>query len=115
MLFRSGWSCETVQAGEALDELIHTPPPGKGRNIEHFSDPAIDRLIDTANRSSSLRERGARLAQALAAVSRARPVIPLAIQNESFAFSAERVAWDPSHDMALHVADVHRPPPPLVR
>jgi peptide/nickel transport system substrate-binding protein len=111
-----GWSCETVQAGEALDELIHTPPAGKGRNIEHFSDPAIDRLIDTANRSSSLRERGARLAQALAAVSRARPVIPLAIQNESFAFSAERVAWDPSLDMALHMADVHRAPPaPLVR
>jgi peptide/nickel transport system substrate-binding protein len=105
-----GWSCETVQAGEALDELIHTPQPGAGVNIERFSDAAIDRLIDRANRSSRLRERSMLLAQALAAVAAARPALPLVVQNESFAFSAQRVAWEPSLDMALRIADVHRAP-----
>jgi len=104
-----GWSCETVQAGEALDELIRTAPAGAAPNLVHFSDPAIDRLIDAADRSSSIFERSALLAQGLAAVAKARPVVPLAIQNESFAYSSERVEWDPSLDMALHIADVHRP------
>lgn len=102
-----GWSCETVQAGEALDELIHTPPEGEGRNVAHFSDADIDGLVDTANRSSRIRERSALLARALAAVAAARPVIPLVIQNESFAYASPRVAWDPSLDMALRIADVH--------
>lgn len=105
-----GWSCETIQAGEALDELIRTPPPGEGPNIEGFSDPRIDRLIDTANRESRIRDRSTLLGEALAAVAAARPVIPLAVQNETFAFSSERVAWNPSLDMALHIADVHAVP-----
>ncbi len=110
-----GWSCETIQAGEALDELIRTPPPGEGPNIEGFSDSRIDLLIDTANRASQIRERSTLLGEALAAVAAARPIIPLAIQNESFAFSSERVAWNPSLDMALFVADVRRPAPSGVR
>jgi peptide/nickel transport system substrate-binding protein len=103
-----GWSCETIQAGEALDELIHTADPDKEPNVEAFGDRAIDDLIDRADESPLIPERSELLAQALAAVARARPVIPLAIQSESFAFSANRVAWDPSLDMALHIADVHR-------
>ena len=103
-----GWSCETIQAGEALDELIHTAPPDTAPNVAFFSDPGIDRLIDMADRSPLISERSDLLARALAAVARARPVVPLVIQNESFAFSARRVAWDPSLDMALHIADVYR-------
>ena len=102
-----GWSCETIQAGEALDELIHTADPDKEPNIAAFGDRAIDDLIDRADESALIPERSDLLAQALAAVARARPLIPLVIQSESFAFSASRVAWDPSLDMALHIADVH--------
>lgn len=102
-----GWSCETIQAGEALDELIHSASPHEEPNLEAFGDPRIDALIDGADQSPLISERSDFLAQALAAVAKARPVVPLVIQYESFAFSSERVAWDPSLDMALHIADVH--------
>ncbi len=103
-----GWSCETIQAGEALDELIHRGGPDEEPNLERFGDPGIDALIDEANRSPLISERSDLLARALAAVAQQRPIVPLAIQYESFAFSSKRVAWEPSLDMALHVADVHQ-------
>ena len=100
-----GWSCETVQAGEALDELIHSSAPGTAPNLEFFSDPKLDRLIDQADRSPGLDERSRLLGQALARVAQLRPIVPLVVQNESFAFSS-RIDWNPSLDMALHLADM---------
>ena len=61
-----GWSCETIQAGEALDELIHTADPDKEPNIAAFGDRAIDDLIDRADESALIPERSDLLAQALA-------------------------------------------------
>lgn len=103
-----GWSCETIQAGEALDELIHSAPPGTPPNPEFFSDPQIDLLLDSANRSPLVSERSDLLGQALARVAVTRPVLPLLIQNESFAYAASRMEWDPSLDMAFRIGDVYR-------
>ena len=100
-----GWSCETIQAGEALDELIRTPRSGAPPNPEFLSDPALDRLIDEADAAASLDSRSQLLREALARVAELRPIVPLVVQNESFAFSS-RIEWDPSLDMALHVADM---------
>jgi peptide/nickel transport system substrate-binding protein len=102
-----GWSCETAQAGEALDELIRTPAAGAPPNLEFLSDAKLDRLIDEANRSPRLEGRSDRLSEALARVAEIRPILPLVIQHESFAFS-RRVEWEPSLDMALHLADIRR-------
>lgn len=100
-----GWSCETVQAGEALDVLIRSPRPPRDANVAFFSDAKADALIDQANREASLETRARLLSRALARVAETRPVIPLVVQNESFVVS-KRVEWSPALDVALRVSDV---------
>lgn len=100
-----GWSCETIQAGEGLEELLHSPPAGAPPNLAFLSDRRLDRLIDDAGRSPVLKKRSLLLSQALARVAELRPILPLVVPDESFAFS-NRVEWRPSLDMALHLADI---------
>jgi peptide/nickel transport system substrate-binding protein len=100
-----GWSCETVQAGEALDELVRTTRLPGLANVAAFSDPKLDALIDAADQSPSLRRRAELLAMALERVGEIRAFLPLVIQNESFAFS-RAIDWDPSLDMALRVHEM---------
>jgi peptide/nickel transport system substrate-binding protein len=100
-----GWSCETVHAGELLDELVRTPQAAGGVNIAAFSDPALDRVIDAARQSPTLNERGHLLAQALRTVHATHAFVPLVAENESFAYTGA-VDWDPGLDMALRIADL---------
>lgn len=102
--FLYGWSCETAQAGEVLDELVRTPAPGS-LNVASFSDPKLDELIDKADHSPSIRERSRFLSSALARVAGTHAFLPLLIQSESFA-SSRRLAWEPSLDMAFHASEV---------
>jgi peptide/nickel transport system substrate-binding protein len=112
-----GWSCETLQAGEALDSLIHSPAGGKGsENSQFLQDPALDRLIDDADKAGDLDAKVELLRTALARVASLRPILPLVVPKETFALSRS-ISWEPPLDGALRVVDVRaadpaRPPSP---
>jgi peptide/nickel transport system substrate-binding protein len=102
-----GWACQTGEAGDALDSVIHSPEGGHlgSNNTTGLSDPTLDRLIERANSSLSLRHRTAVLQETLSQVVRARATIPLVIQTESLAMK-EGVRWDPSVRFALNLQEI---------
>jgi peptide/nickel transport system substrate-binding protein len=105
--FLYSWSCDTLHAGEVLDEVVRTPRSPGSLNVAGFSDPRIDELIDAADASPSLHERGILLSEALAFVAQKRAILPVLIQHESFGFS-DRIEWHPSLEMALRVWEMKR-------
>ena len=102
-----GWACETGDAGDALDSVLHSPAAGTlgSFNTVGLADRELDALIEEANRSSGMAERTTRLQAALARVAALRPVVPLMVQAETLVLSP-RIAWDPPYTMALQPADV---------
>jgi peptide/nickel transport system substrate-binding protein len=99
-----GWSCETRDAGDALDALVHSPTPeGKGvNNYEGLTDPELDALIDEADRPSDAFSRSQLFGRALARVAELRAVVPLEIQPETMAVRTS-VAWEPPLDFGLRL------------
>jgi peptide/nickel transport system substrate-binding protein len=102
-----GWACETGEAGDALDALMHTPSRGLLglQNYQGLSDAELDRLIDDSNRSPLPSGRIALLGEALRRVAALRPVVPLVVQTETLALSSS-VRWDPPLSLALKVYDM---------
>ena len=106
-----GWACETGEAGDALDALVHSPSHGLlgSQNYQGLADPELDRLIDESNRSALPSGRVALLAQALQRVAALRPVVPIEIQTESIALSSG-LRWDAPLSLALRVYDMSPAP-----
>jgi peptide/nickel transport system substrate-binding protein len=102
-----GWACETGEAGDALDALMHSPAHGLlgFQNYQGLADAELDRLIDESNRSALPASRVALLGQALQRVAQLKPVLPIEIQTESIAI-AKGVAWDPPPSLALKVYEM---------
>jgi peptide/nickel transport system substrate-binding protein len=102
-----GWACETGEAGDALDALVHTPSHGLLgiQNYQELSDPELDRLIDESNRSALPSTRIALLGQALQRVARLRPLLPIEIQTEAIALSKD-IKWEAPLSFALRVYDM---------
>lgn len=90
-----GWLCETGDAGDLLDSVLHSRKGGNlgGFNTVGLADDQLDRLIDSANESVDLAERLRRLQAAMVKVAATRAVIPLVVPTEVFALSP-RVEWD---------------------
>lgn len=105
--FLLGWACESGEAGDALDALVHSPSGDVlgSENSFGVADPELDRLIDVANGAASSAERTAHLQAALARVAQLRPLLPLLVQTEAFLVS-RRLKWDPPVTLALDVANM---------
>jgi ABC-type oligopeptide transport system substrate-binding subunit len=104
-----GWACETGDAGDGLDSLLHSrteSPLGSFNNIG-LADHELDALIEAANRSPRIGHRAAALQAAIARVATLRPVIPLVVQTESVLLS-RRVQWDPPLDLSFLLSDLRR-------
>lgn len=101
-----GWACETRDAGDALDALMHSPRgPSLGTsNNQGLADPELDRRIDEANTRSTMTERNQSMGRAIARVSELHAVIPLEIQPEAIALSG-KIAWDPPINFGLRLFD----------
>ena len=90
-----GWRCDSGDAGEVLDSLVHSPSGGLGAyNTTGLRDDTLDRLIEEANRARTSADRTARLRAAVAHLARLRVVLPLVVPREAVVHS-RRVAWDP--------------------
>lgn len=102
-----GWQCQSAEAGQALDSLVHSPTGGMlgSANTTGIADAELDRLIEAAHRSQGSAERARALQAATARVARLRPVLPLLVQAEGIAIS-RRVAWEPPLNYALRVSEM---------
>jgi peptide/nickel transport system substrate-binding protein len=106
--FLAGFSCQTGEAGDVLDSLLHSPREGGlgANNYFGVADPELDRLIDEGNASHNLEDRAARLKVAIRRATELRAALPLVVQTEAVAFS-RRVEWpEPPVDFALRVQDM---------
>lgn len=104
-----GWSCETRDAGDALDALMHSPTPeGKGvNNYGGVADAELDRLIDDADKPSDALSRSQLFGRALARVAELHAIAPLEIQPETMAIR-NGVRWDPPLDFGLRLVTTGR-------
>lgn len=98
-----GWACQTGEAGDVLDALLHSRGgPMGNNNTTGVSDSELDRLIEASNSSLDQPLRIARLQEAMARAGSLRPVIPLLVQTEAVAAS-RRIRWDPAPSYALRL------------
>lgn len=99
-----GWACETRDAGDALDALVHSrTETGLGSaNDQGLSDTALDALIDRANSSPAMSLRNEALSLAVARVSELHAIIPLEIQTEAIAISP-KLRWEPPINFGLRL------------
>jgi peptide/nickel transport system substrate-binding protein len=99
-----GWACESRDAGDILDGMLHTPTPGwlGSNNYQGLSDPELDRLIAAAEGESDPVVRYQSLARAMARVKELHALLPLTIQTETVAMSAS-VDWSPPLNFGLRL------------
>src|SRR5262249_32483673 len=106
-----GWAVEYVDAGEAVDTLFHSRRPGDdalgGNNYGGVADAALDALIEEADGIREPERRREVLKKALRRSVEIRAVLPLEIQEESFALS-RALRWDAPINMAFSLQDVAR-------
>ncbi len=104
-----GWSCESGEAGDVLDSLLHSPQAGtRGRlNTLGLADRELDQLIDASNASLTNKERVLRLQEALGRAADLKVVLPLVVQTEAVLLS-RRVVWEPPVNMALRPETIRR-------
>jgi len=102
-----GWACQTGEAGDALDGLLHSPSDGLlgSDNTFGLADPELDRLIEESNASVNLADRTAALQRAIRYVSELNVVVPLVVQTESLAIS-RRIHWEPPVSFGLRLRDM---------
>jgi peptide/nickel transport system substrate-binding protein len=102
-----GWECQSGEAGQALDVLVHSADrAGFGNtNTSGVADATLDELIEASNRTVNVQARTQALQRALARVAGLRPLVPLLVQAEAVAVSP-RVRWQPSVRFSLHIPEM---------
>lgn len=102
-----GYACEAGDAGDALDQLAHSPLGDSlgGFNSGALRDKELDGLIDAGNGSATSPERTRDLQDALQRLSELNVYVPLVIPDEVMVVS-RRIAWDPPLDFALRPSDM---------
>jgi peptide/nickel transport system substrate-binding protein len=101
-----GFACEAGDAGDALDQLVYSPGARLGAiNSAGLRDMELDRLIDSANNSTSAFQRLRSLRRALGRLATLRAYIPLVVPNDAV-LVGERVEWEPPLDLGLRPADM---------
>ncbi len=101
-----GWACESGDAGDALDAVLHSRTPGfGGTNTTGLADAELDQLIEQANAARDLIGRATALRAAVTRAAQLRPILPLVVQREIVACS-RRVAWEPSVTLALDFSQI---------
>ncbi|HEX9186200.1 MAG TPA: ABC transporter substrate-binding protein [Vicinamibacteria bacterium] len=111
-----GYSCESGDAGDALGALLHSATGGAlgSLNSTGLADPALDRLIDSADAARTDAARAHLLRRAVARAAELRAALPLVVQQEAVVLS-RRFAWDPPLNMALSPEDLRPAHPGATR
>jgi peptide/nickel transport system substrate-binding protein len=99
-LFLTRYACDTGDASDVLNAVIHTIDPSRGfgyGNFGRFSDPVLDAQIEQSSAIERAEVRRVELQRILAAVGAAHAVLPLYYDQNVFALERDRV-WEPRAD-----------------
>lgn len=106
--FLISWAALGGDAQEVLDYLLHTPDPVRGYGTDNcggYSDPALDRLIEEAGRTTVPKLRTKRLRAAVEAAMSEAPLVPLYVPNNLYGIR-EPFRWTPRRDKIVRVEDI---------
>jgi ABC-type transport system substrate-binding protein len=106
--YLGGWVCTSADAGDLFDAKVHTPDPASGygrANYVSYSNFELDALIEDANRTSSVEQRGKLWRQGLAILARELPYVPLFSRHDVYGVR-ERVQWRPRQDGRIYGRDI---------
>ena len=101
-LFLGGWSFDAADAGGFLRDCVRSRVAGSGSGVFNpgYSNPAIDRLVDSCNSVFLAAPRLALLEEALRIATEDAPLVPLFHQPDAWAVSS-RLEWSPRLDGRL--------------
>jgi peptide/nickel transport system substrate-binding protein len=107
-LFLARYGCDTGDASEVFDQLIHSSDTRRRlgeTNHGDYSNPAIDAAIEASAEEQSVAARSDMLRSLMARVLDDRPVIPLAI-NEDVFVRRKGYEWQPRGDSDIRAAEI---------
>jgi peptide/nickel transport system substrate-binding protein len=108
--YYGSWQCSSGDASDLFDNKIHSRDPARGyggSNSNHYSNPALDRLIESSGATLSMSERRRILESAMRALDADLPLIPLAISYNLLGVR-RGLEWAPRSDFRLHFAELRR-------
>ena len=104
------WLCSSGDASDLFDFKIHTRDLARSygdSNSNNYSNPTLDKLLESAGATLSMNERGRILETGMRALSTDLPLIPLFIQNYPVGVRQE-IEWTPRLDFRIHAEDMRR-------
>lgn len=103
--FTVGWSADTMDAGEVLQSLVHTPTESLGSANISYSNKNIDQLIDDAAQTINQRTRQQKLQEAMRLAMADVAKVPLFQFRINWAISND-IFWSPRIDGGIRVYEM---------
>lgn len=107
-IYTLSWACSYGDAGDFLENCVHTAVPGTGYggyNMAGYSNPEVDRLIEESGQTLKVDERKTLLQQALSIVMNDLPYIPIYSRDRGYGLWKE-LDWQPRRDGRLYAFDI---------
>jgi peptide/nickel transport system substrate-binding protein len=108
--YYGAWSCSSGDASDLFDNKIHTRDPSRGyggSNSNGYSNPELDRLIESSGATLSMNERRRILESGMRMLDADLPLIPLVIPYDLLGLRRE-VEWAPRIDFRIRAANLWR-------
>jgi peptide/nickel transport system substrate-binding protein len=102
------FACETGDASEAFEQVIHTPDSrrhlGESNDVG-YSNLALDALIESSAGELDLSRRNSMLREIMRKVAEERPIVPIGIVDDVYAIR-DGYGWQPREDGDIRAADI---------
>ena len=102
------FACETGDASEAFEQLIHSPDPARHLgewNSGGYSNPALDEMIERSAGELDLARRNGMLREIMRTVADERPIVSLGIEEDVYAIR-KAYRWRPREDGDIRAAEI---------
>jgi len=104
--FLIGWDCTSGDASEFYEYCAHTRDQNYGRgNYGHYSNAALDRLIDASGGVTDENERKSMLQEQGAIVMQDLPIVPVYIEDDIYGVR-NSIEFEPRADSEIKIMDV---------
>jgi len=111
------FACQTGDASEAFEQVIHTRDPRRHlgeSNAVGYSNPALDALIDLSAGELDLTRRNSMLRGIMRTIAEERPLVPIGIADEVYAIR-NTYGWQPREDGDIRAAEISSVPATAAR
>jgi len=108
--FIVGFTCDTADATDMLDLVLHSRDPGAGygaHNFSHYANPRFDLILQRSGETPRVAERLDLLRDAIRVAKEDLPLIPLFALESAYGMRDD-LAWEPRLDQKLHVYPMRR-------